>query len=153
MYEQIKNAQRIVIKFGTNVLTNDAGNLALSRIYAFIEDIAQLKQQGKEIIIITSGAVGLGAKKLKLNEMPNLVSIKQACAAVGQSKLMYFYEESFDKFDIITAQILLTEDDFSIREKYLSLNDTLNRLLELNVIPIINQNNTVSINEIRCYKD
>jgi glutamate 5-kinase len=153
MYEQIKNAQRIVIKFGTNVLTNDAGNLALSRIYAFIEDIAQLKQQGKEIIIITSGAVGLGAKKLKLNEMPNLVSIKQACAAVGQSKLMYFYEESFDKFDIVTAQILLTEDDFSIREKYLSLNDTLNRLLELNVIPIINQNDTVSINEIRCYKD
>jgi glutamate 5-kinase len=153
MYEQIKNAKRIVIKFGTNVLTNDAGNLALSRIYSFIEDIAKLKQQGKEIIMITSGAVGLGAKKLKLTEMPNLVSIKQACAAIGQGKLMHFYEESFDKFDIVTAQILLTEDDFSIREKYLSLNDTLNRLLELGAIPIINQNDTVSINEIRCYKD
>jgi len=153
MYEEIQNAKRIVIKFGTNVLTNSDGNIALSRIYSFIEDIAKLKKQGKEIIIVTSGAVGLGAKKLKLNEIPNLVSIKQACAAVGQSKLMYFYEDGFDKFDIVTAQILLTEDDFSIREKYLSLRDTLSRLLELDVIPIINQNDTVSPNELRSYKD
>jgi len=153
MQENLKNAQRIVIKFGTNVLTNSDGNLALSRIYSFIEDIAQLKKQRKEIIIVTSGAVGLGAKKLKLDEIPNLVSIKQACAAVGQSKLMYFYEDGFDKFDINTAQILLTEDDFSIREKYLTLRDTLSTLLELGVIPIINQNDTVSTNELRCYKD
>lgn len=153
MYKQLEKAKRIVIKFGTNVLTNTDGNLALSRIYSFIEDIAKLKEQGKEIIIVTSGAVGLGAKKLKLDEIPNLVSIKQACAAVGQSKLMYFYEDGFEKFDIITAQILLTEDDFSIREKYLSLRDTLSRLLELNVIPIINQNDTVSTNELRSYKD
>lgn len=153
MKEKIQQAQRIVIKFGTNVLTNSDGNLALSRIYSFIEDIAQLKKQGKEIIIVTSGAVGLGAKKLKLDEIPPLVSIKQACAAVGQSKLMYFYEDGFDKFDINTAQILLTEDDFSIREKYLSLRDTLGTLLELGVIPIINQNDTVSPNELRCYKD
>lgn len=153
MYKQIQKAKRIVIKFGTNVLTNSDGNIALSRIYSFIEDIAKLKKQNKEIIIVTSGAVGLGAKKLKLNEIPNLVSIKQACAAVGQSKLMYFYEDGFDKFDIVTAQILLTEDDFSIREKYLSLRDTLSRLLELNVIPIINQNDTVSPNELRSYKD
>ena len=153
MYKQLENAKRIVIKFGTNVLTNSDGNIALSRIYSFIEDIAKLKQQDKEIIIVTSGAVGLGAKKLKLNEIPNLVSIKQACAAIGQSKLMYFYEDGFDKFDIVTAQILLTEDDFSIREKYLSLRDTLNRLLELGVIPIINQNDTVSTNELRSYKD
>lgn len=153
MYQKIQNAQRIVIKFGTNVLTNSDGNIALSRIYSFIEDIAKLKQQGKEVIIVTSGAVGLGAKKLKLNEIPNLVSIKQACAAVGQSKLMYFYEDGFDKFDIVTAQILLTEDDFSLREKYLSLRDTLSRLLELGVIPIINQNDTVSPNELRSYKD
>ena len=153
MYKQLENAKRIVIKFGTNVLTNSDGNIALSRIYSFIEDIAKLKQQGKEIIIVTSGAVGLGAKKLKLNEIPNLVSIKQACAAIGQSKLMYFYEDGFDKFDIVTAQILLTEDDFSIREKYLSLRDTLSRLLELGVIPIINQNDTVSTNELRSYKD
>lgn len=153
MQLQLENAKRIVIKFGTNVLTNSDGNLALSRIYSFIEDISYLKKQGKEIIIVTSGAVGLGAKKLKLDEIPNLVSIKQACAAVGQSKLMYFYEDGFDKFDIITAQILLTEDDFSIRERYLSLRDTFARLLELGVIPIINQNDTVSTNELRSYKD
>lgn len=153
MQLQLENAKRIVIKFGTNVLTNSDGNLALSRIYSFIEDISLLKKQGKEIIIVTSGAVGLGAKKLKLDEIPNLVSIKQACAAVGQSRLMYFYEDGFDKFDIITAQILLTEDDFSVREKYLSLRDTFARLLELDVIPIINQNDTVSTNELRSYKD
>lgn len=153
MLTQIQNAKRIVIKFGTNVLTNPDGNLALSRIYSFVEDIAKLKQQGKEVIIVTSGAVGLGARKLKLEEIPNLVSIKQACAAVGQNKLMAFYDDSFDQFDIVTAQILLTEDDFSIREKYLSLRDTLSRLLEFNVIPIINQNDTVSPNEIRSYKD
>ncbi len=153
MLKNLQKSKRIVIKFGTNVLTNSDGNLALSRIYSFIEDIAQLKKQGKEIIIVTSGAVGLGAKKLKLGESPNLVSIKQACAAVGQSKLMYFYEDGFDKFDIVTAQILLTEDDFSIRERYLSLRDTLGTLLELGVIPIINQNDTVSTNELRGYKE
>lgn len=153
MRKNLQKAQRIVIKFGTNVLTNSDGNLALSRIYSFIEDIAQLKKQGKEIIIVTSGAVGLGAKKLKLEESPNLVSLKQACAAVGQSKLMYFYEDGFDKFDIVTAQILLTEDDFSIRERYLSLRDTLGTLLELGVIPVINQNDTVSTNELRGYKE
>lgn len=153
MRKNLQKAQRIIIKFGTNVLTNSDGNLALSRIYSFIEDIAQLKKQGKEIIIVTSGAVGLGAKKLKLEESPNLVSVKQACAAVGQSKLMYFYEDGFDKFDIVTAQILLTEEDFSIRERYLSLRDTLGTLLELGVIPIINQNDTVSTNELRGYKE
>lgn len=153
MRKNLQNAKRVVIKFGTNVLTNSDGNLALSRIYSFIEDIVQLKKQGKEVIIVTSGAVGLGAKKLKLGESPNLVSLKQACAAVGQSKLMYFYEDGFDKFDVATAQILLTEDDFSVRERYLSLRDTLRTLLELGVVPIINQNDTVSTNELRGYKE
>lgn len=153
MYNRIKDAKRIVIKFGTNVLTNEDGGLAISRIYSFIEDIAALKKQGKEIIMVTSGAVGLGVKKLKFDERPNLVSIKQACAAIGQSKLMRFYEEGFEKFDILTAQILLTEDDFSIRERYLSLTDTFARLLEFGVVPIINQNDTVSINELRSYKE
>lgn len=151
--ESIKNAKRIVIKFGTNVLTNPDGDIALSRIYSFIEDIHELKKQDKEIIIVTSGAVGIGAKKLKLEELPDLVSIKQACAAVGQSSLMALYEDGFDKFDIKTAQVLLTEDDFSKRNRYLSLRNTLSRLLELNVIPIINQNDTVSTSELKAYKE
>lgn len=153
MNELEKDIKRIVIKFGTNVLTNPDGDIALSRIYSFIEDIHKLKKQGKEIIIVTSGAVGIGAKKLKLEELPDLVAIKQACAAVGQSSLMALYEDGFDKFDIKTAQVLLTEDDFSKRNRYLSLRNTLSRLLELGVIPIINQNDTVSTSELKAYKE
>lgn len=153
MHPLIQKAQRIVMKFGTNVLTSEGGDLAFSRIYSFIEGISTLKKQGKEIIIVTSGAVGLGAKKLRLEEIPPLVSIKQACAAVGQGSLMHFYEDAFGRFGLLPAQILLTEDDFSSRERYLSLRDTFTRLLEFNVIPIINQNDSVSPNELRSYKD
>ena len=148
---RIKEAKRIVFKFGTNVLTRDDGNIALARIYSFIESLSDLKKKNKEIIIVTSGAVGLGSKKLKLKSKPSIVSLKQACAAVGQGRLMYLYEEGFDKFDILTAQVLLTEDDFSIRKKYLNLRNTLNELLEHGVIPIINQNDTVCCSEIECF--
>ena len=149
--KKVTDAKRIVFKFGTNVLTREDGNIALSRIYSFIESIADLKQQGKEIIIVTSGAVGLGVKKLKLDAKPTLVPLKQACAAVGQGRLMYIYEEGFDKFDITTAQVLLTEDDFATRNRYLSLRNALNELLALGVIPVINQNDTVSTSEVECY--
>ena len=92
--EKIKNAQRIVFKFGTNVLRNDYKEISLSRIYTFIEDIAQLKKLGKEPIIVTSGAVGLGAKRLSVDSSESM-SVKQACAAVGQSRLMSIYEDGF----------------------------------------------------------
>ena len=137
------NVKRIVIKLGTNVLRNDDGEVALSRIYSFIEDIAKLVKSGKEIIVVTSGAVGLGKKKLGLSSTSG-DGVKQACAAVGQSRLMSFYENGFGVLDVSIAQILLTEDDFSLRHKYLSLRTTLNKLLELGVVPIINQNDTVS---------
>ena len=149
--ENIKNAHRIVFKFGTNALTRSNGELALSRIYSFIEAISDLKANGKEIIIVTSGAVGMGVKRLGLDCKPTLVSLKQACAAVGQGQLMYFYEDSFNKFSILTAQVLLTEDDFSVRKKYLSLRNTLNKLLELGVIPIINENDTIASSELEGY--
>lgn len=143
----INDAKRIVFKFGTNVLRNDEGEISLSRIYSFIEDISKLHKQGKEIIIVTSGAVGLGAKRLNVNSSDGL-SVKQACAAVGQCQLMSIYEDGFNKYSINTAQILLTEDDFSNRIKYLSLNNVLNTLLDLKVIPVINQNDTVSTAEL-----
>jgi len=149
--EQVKKAKRIVIKFGTNALTRDDGNLALSRIYSFIESIAELKKRGKEVIIVTSGAVGLGMQKLKLQEKPTDVSLKQACAAVGQGRLMYIYEEGFDKFGLTTAQVLLTEDDFSDRKRYLSLRNVFTVLLGLGVIPIVNQNDTVSTSEVESF--
>lgn len=151
--EKINEANRIVIKFGTNVLTNDEGEISLPRVYSFIEDVSKLKKSGKEVILVTSGAVGLGKNKLGI-ENTDAVAMKQACAAIGQSKLMSIYESAFDRYNLAVAQILLTEDDFSQRKRYLSLRTTLSKLLELNVIPIINQNDTVSTIELsELYED
>ena len=145
--EEFINAKRIVIKLGTNVLRNDEGFISLPRIYTFIEDISNLVKSGKEVIVVTSGAVGMGKKRLGLSDTKG-TAIKQACAAIGQSKLMSVYENGFDTYGLTCAQILLTEDDFSVRERYLSLRTTFNKLLELGVIPVINQNDTVSTVEI-----
>lgn len=141
------NAKRIVIKLGTNVLRGDDGYVSLPRVFSFIEDISNLVKSGKEVIVITSGAVGLGKKKLGLDNTDG-TAVKQACAAIGQSKLMSIYEEGFDTYGLVAAQILLTEDDFSIRERYLSLRTTFNKLLELGAVPVINQNDTVSTVEL-----
>lgn len=139
-------ARRIVVKLGTNILRNEEGSVS-SRVYSFIECLAKLAKQGKEIIVITSGAVGLGRKRLGL-EGTTGTALKQACAAIGQGKLMSIYESGFDTYGLVAAQILLTEDDFSIRTRYLSLRTTLNKVLELGAIPIINQNDTVSTIEV-----
>lgn len=141
------NAKRIVFKFGTNILRGDDGYVSLPRIYSFIEDLSHLAKQGKEVIVVTSGAVGLGKKRLGL-ESTEGVALKQACAAIGQGKLMSIYESGFDTYGLVSSQILLTEDDFSLRKRYLSLRTTLNKLLELGVVPIINQNDTVSTVEV-----
>jgi glutamate 5-kinase len=141
--QEFINAKRIVVKLGTNVLRNDEGYVSLPRVYTFIEDIANLVKAGKQVIVITSGAVGLGKKKLGLADTQG-TAIKQACAAIGQGKLMSIYENGFETYGLTAAQILLTEDDFSVRERYLSLRTTLNKLLELGVVPVINQNDTVS---------
>ena len=141
--EEFINSKRIVIKLGTNIIRNENGEVALARIYSFIEDISKLVKSGKEVILVTSGAVGLGKKKLNLDSTDG-EGVKQACAAIGQSRLMSFYESGFGVYDIPIAQILLTEDDFSLRHKYLSLRTTMNKILEFGVVPIINQNDTVT---------
>ena len=141
--EEFINAKRIVIKLGTNIIRNENGEVALARIYSFIEDISKLVKKGKEVILVTSGAVGLGKKKLNLDSTAD-EGVKQACAAIGQSRLMAFYESGFGIYDIPIAQILLTEDDFSLRHRYLSLRTTMNKILEFGVVPIINQNDTVT---------
>ena len=147
------NAKRIVIKLGTNVLRNDDGEASLPRLYSYIEDISKLVKQGKEVILVTSGAVGLGRKKLGVEKSDDIV-LKQACAAIGQSKLMSIYEDGFEAYGVNTAQVLLIEDDFAQRKRYLNLRNTLNRLLELGAVPVINQNDTVSTLELETlYKD
>ena len=109
--------------------------------------MASLVRSGKEVILITSGAVGLGKKRLNLQDTQG-TALKQACAAIGQGKLMALYENGFETYGLVAAQILLTEDDFSVRERYLSLRTTLNKLLELGAVPVINQNDTVSTRDV-----
>lgn len=145
--KEFLDVNRIVIKLGTNVLRNENGDVALSRIYSYIESIAKLVKSGKEVVLVTSGAVGLGKKKLGLSNTDG-IALKQACAAIGQGKLMSLYEDGFDAYGIVAGQILLTEDDFSQRKKYLSLRTTLNRLLEMHAVPIVNQNDTVTAIEL-----
>ncbi len=138
--------KRIVVKLGTNILRNEDGDVALSRIYSYIESISKLVKKGKEVVLVTSGAVGLGKKKLGLRNT-NGIAVKQACAAIGQGNLMSLYEEGFNTYGVVTGQILVTPDDFSQRKKYLSLRKIINKLIEMGAVPIINQNDTVTVIE------
>lgn len=149
----VDHAHRIVIKLGTAVLMRDEGGLALGRLYSFVESIADLKKAGKEVLLVSSGAIGLGAQRLNLTQRPKLLPIKQACAAIGQGRLMAIYSDAFEQFGITTAQVLLTEEDFSNRRRYLNLRSTITQLLELGVLPIINENDTVSTVELELDKD
>ncbi len=149
----VTGSKRIVIKLGTAVLMNDQGGIALSRFYSFVEGIAQLIKSGKEVLLVTSGAVGLGARALGFTSKPKLLPQKQACAAVGQGRLMALYSDAFEKMDVVAAQILLTEEDFSNRQRYLNLRSTINELIEHHVLPIFNENDTVSTAEIEMLKE
>jgi glutamate 5-kinase len=148
----ISSAQRIVIKLGTAVLINEGAGLALSRFYSFVESIGELKAAGKEVLIVTSGAIGLGVRKLGLKNKPKLLPQKQACAAVGQGLLMSLYADAFERLNIPIAQVLLTEEDFNNRQRYLNLRSTVNELLHMGVIPVFNENDTVSTAEIEAKK-
>jgi glutamate 5-kinase len=139
--------KRIVVKLGTNILRSEDGNVSLPRMFSFIEDISMLVKSGKEVIIVTSGAVGLGKKRLGLESTKETV-LKQACAAVGQGKLMSIYESGFDSYGLTCAQVLLTEEYFTLPECYSTLRATINKLLELGVVPVINQNDAVSVQEL-----
>ena len=148
MRDKIKNARRVVVKLGSNLFFNDAGEVALERIFSFIEDLAEARLRGCQVILVSSGAVALGANALNLKSQSALLAQKQAFAAVGQSRLMNLYEQGFAKHRLTTAQVLLTEEDFSNRTRYLNLRNTLLTLLEMDVIPIINENDTVSTSEL-----
>jgi len=148
LHQQPKDARRIVVKLGSNLFFDSEGNLALDRIASLIEDIARARVAGLQIITVSSGAVALGANVLKMKSQSALLAQKQAFAAVGQSRLMSIYEQGFAKFGLTPAQILLTEEDFSNRKRYLNLRNTLMTLLDMGVIPIINENDTVSTTEL-----
>jgi glutamate 5-kinase len=148
MRTRVADARRVVIKLGSNLFFNDAGAIALGRIFSFIEDIAAARVNGRQVIVVSSGAVALGAAALKMKSAGASLAQKQALAAIGQSRLMNLYEQGFAKYDLTAAQILLTEEDFSSRKRYLNLRHTLTTLLDMGVIPVINENDTVSTTEL-----
>ena len=139
---------RIVIKLGTSTLAHPTGLLNVKRVEELCKVMSDLKNAGHEIIIVSSGAIGMGAGKLFLNEKPKDVRTKQAAAAVGQCELMYTYDKLFSEYNHTVAQILITGDDVDHSERRSNFENTMLRLLELGAIPIINQNDSVATNEI-----
>ncbi len=140
--------QRIVVKLGTNVIMRPDGKVALGLLCGLVEGVAALREQGIEVLVVSSGAVGLGVERLALPARPTKLAEVQACAAVGQSRLMALYDDAFDRLGCRIAQVLLTEEDFRDPLRHANLRATLDSLLSLGVIPIVNENDTVSTMEL-----
>lgn len=147
--QRLRLARRIVVKLGTNIVADESGRVALDRMRSIVQAIATLRDESRQIVLVSSGAVSLGARHLALSgtRLQDLVT-KQACAAVGQSLLMRAFEELFGAHKTKIAQVLLTEDDFANWSRYQNLRRTMERLLKLGVLPIVNENDTVSGEEI-----
>ena len=139
---------RIVVKVGTSTLAHSTGNINIRHVEELCKVLSDLKNAGHVMILVSSGAIGMGVGKLSLKEKPQDMPTKQAAAAVGQCELMYTYDKLFSEYNHTVAQILLTGLDLEDSERYHNIQNTMNRLLELNVLPIINENDTVSTQEI-----
>lgn len=145
----IPTAKRIVIKVGTSTLSHSTGKLNFQRIEKLVRELADLANQGKEIILVTSGAVSAGMDRLGLKEKPKTIPEKQAAAAVGQGILLHTYEKIFGEYGQIVAQVLLTREDSVNRKRYANSRNTLLTLLSMGVIPIINENDAVAVDELK----
>jgi glutamate 5-kinase len=142
--------QTIVVKIGTSSLTQpQTGYLSLSAIAALVETLCQLQRQGHRVVLVSSGAVGVGCARLGLTERPNEIALKQAIAAVGQGRLIRVYDDLFTSLQQPIAQVLLTRNDLVERSRYLNVHHTFQALFRLNVIPIVNENDTVAVEELR----
>lgn len=146
---RLSQARRLVVKVGSALVTNNGNGLDLAAIASWARQIAALRQEGREIILVSSGAVACGVQRLGWGRRPKTVHEKQAAAAVGQAGLVEVYEAAFSKHGLHTAQILLTHDDLADRKRYLNARSTLNTLLDLGIVPIINENDTVITDEIK----
>ena len=139
---------KIVIKLGTSTLAHSTGRLNIRKVEELCKVISDLKNAGNEIIMVSSGAIGMGVGKLSLGEKPSDIPTKQAAAAIGQCELMYTYDKLFSEYNHTVAQILLTDEDIADNERCANFKNTLCRLLELGAIPIINENDTIATDEI-----
>jgi glutamate 5-kinase len=145
----MKNKSRIVVKIGTSTLTHGNGLLNIGRIEKLVRCLSDLHNMGYEMILVTSGAVGAGMGKMNMSEKPKTISEKQALAAIGQVSLIHLYGKIFSEYGKSIAQLLLTGEDISKRERYLNIRNTFFSLLEKGVIPIVNENDAVAIEEIK----
>ncbi len=146
--ELLGEVERIVIKVGTTTITKGGSTASKDMIDSIAKQVKELKDQGKEVLIVTSGAIGIGLKAMNVHPNPNDIPMRQAASSVGQSILMQKWNESFQEQGITTAQILLTMDVYSDRDGVLNLNNTIESLLEHNVVPIFNENDAISVKEI-----
>lgn len=148
-HSPLATARRLVVKVGSALVTSNGNGLDLTAIAGWARQIAALRAAGREVVLVSSGAVACGVQRLGWQRRPRTMHEKQAAAAVGQAALVEVYEAAFNKHQLRTAQILLTHDDLADRKRYLNARSTLNTLLELGVIPIINENDTVVTSEIK----
>lgn len=146
--EIISKVTRVIIKVGSSVLTDSTGSLSVSIFEKLANEIARIREKDIEVIVVSSGAIASGMKKLNLTQRPTEISMKQAIAAAGQSTLIWHYEKAFSAFNLNVAQILLTLDGLSDRKRFLNARKTLSTVLSMGIIPIINENDTVAVEEI-----
>ncbi|MBN1600404.1 MAG: glutamate 5-kinase [Chitinispirillaceae bacterium] len=144
--KEIEKVKTIVIKIGSRILTADGYKQRLSHL---VEDIAELHKHDIRVILVSSGAIAHGMNVLKMQKRPTTIPLKQACAAIGQNKLMQIYDQQFSKYSIVIGQVLLTWDDLKSKKRYLNLRNTFFQLLDHKSIPIVNENDSVGVEEIR----
>lgn len=146
----MRKYKRIIIKIGTKVIASKERGLDRSRMAEIASQVARLTQEGTEVILVTSGAIGAGMSILQMKNRPTDLGLLQATAAIGQSHLMLIYSEIFKPFKLTVGQILLTQEDFNEKSRYFNIKHTINMLLKHKAIPIINENDTVATEEIKC---
>lgn len=147
--EILSKKKRIVIKVGTTTITyEETGNINLDKLEKFVRILINLRNQGKEVIVVSSGAVGVGRMALGLDHRPETEAEKQACAAVGQGRLMMIYEKLFNEYSQLTAQVLLTKESITNTECRKNAQQTFDELLKMQVVPIVNENDAISVDEL-----
>jgi len=145
----LNRVKRLVVKVGSSTITHPGGTINLNRLERLARELSDLHNQGCDVILVSSGAMAAGLGRMKMKEMPPTIPVKQALAAIGQGALMQLYEKFFSEYSQVVAQVLLTRDDFAERVRYLNARNALTSLLELGAIPIINENDTVAVEEIK----
>lgn len=143
-----KDVRRMVVKVGTSTLTYDTGKINLRRMSKLARVLSDLKNAGMEIVLVTSGAIGVGVGKLGLKERPKDTPGRQAAATVGQCELMFLYDKFFGEYGNITGQLLVTKDDFDNEERHRNLHNSFMKLFEYGAIPVVNENDSVAVEEI-----